>query len=88
MKADGGPTKNKYLMQFQSDIAGCEVAVSQMEELSGIGAAFMAGMKLGLWKEDVYDTIKWNKVSPEMETDVRKHKYDGYKKAVDMVRRK
>lgn len=88
LKADGGPTKNKYLMQFQSDIAGCEVAISQMEELSGIGAAFMAGMKLGLWKEDVYDTIKWNKVSPEMETDVRKHKYDGYKKAVDMVRRK
>lgn len=32
--------------------------------------------------------MKWNKVSPEMETDVREHKYGGYKKAVDMVRRK
>lgn len=49
LRVDGGPTKNRYLMQFQSDIAGSEVAISTIEELSGTGAAFMAGMALGLW---------------------------------------
>ena len=47
LRVDGGPTKNRYLMQFQSDIAGSEVAISTIEELSGTGAAFMAGMALG-----------------------------------------
>mgnify|MGYP000520814153 CR=1 FL=1 len=39
---DGGPTKNTYLMQFQSDMLGSEVLVSDSEEMSAIGAACAA----------------------------------------------
>ena len=48
LRVDGGPTKNAYLMQFQSDIAGIDVQVPDSDELSGMGPAFAAGMALGL----------------------------------------
>ena len=86
LRVDGGPTRNRYLMQFQSDIAGSDVAISRIEELSGTGAAFMAGMALGLWSEDIFDTIKWDQVSPTMDGEVSARKYNGYKDAVAAVR--
>lgn len=86
LRVDGGPTKNRYLMQFQSDIAGSEVAISTIEELSGTGAAFMAGMALGLWGEEIFDTINWNQVTPQMEENIRERKFAGYKDAVGLVR--
>lgn len=46
---DGGPTRNRYLMQFQSNISNMTVKVPRMEELSGIGAAYMAGIATGLF---------------------------------------
>ena len=45
-RVDGGPTKNEYLMQFQSDIADVAVQVPDSEELSGIGPAYAAGWLL------------------------------------------
>lgn len=86
LRVDGGPTRNQYLMQFQSDIAGSEVAIAGIEELSGLGAAFMAGMALGMWGEEIFDTMKWNQISPEMDEDVRERKYEGYKNAVGLIR--
>lgn len=86
LRVDGGPTKNRYLMQFQSDIAGSEVAISRIEELSGTGVAFMAGMALGLWGEEIFDTISWNQVTPKMEEAVRERKFAGYKDAVGLIR--
>lgn len=86
LRVDGGPTKNRYLMQFQSDIAGSEVAISKIEELSGTGAAFMAGMAIGLWGEEIFDTISWNQVTPKMEEPVREKKFEGYKNAVRLIR--
>lgn len=46
LRADGGPTKNSYLMKFQSDILGVDVETPDTEELSGIGVAYMAGIAL------------------------------------------
>lgn len=86
LRVDGGPTKNRYLMQFQSDIAGSEVAISTIEELSGTGAAFMAGMALGLWDEEIFDTISWNQVTPQMPEELRERKFEGYKNAVGLIR--
>lgn len=86
LRVDGGPTKNRYLMQFQSDIAGSEVAISTIEELSGTGAAFMAGMAMGLWGEEIFDTISWKQVPPQMEEPVRERKFAGYKNAVGLIR--
>lgn len=55
IRVDGGPTKDKYLMQFQSDMLSIPVAVPKNEELSGIGAAYAAGFALGLWDQSVYE---------------------------------
>lgn len=52
VKADGGPSKNKYLMQFLSDMARTTVCVSSQEELSAIGVAYLAGISVGLYKKE------------------------------------
>lgn len=49
LRVDGGPTANGYLMQFQSDMAGVEVSVPDIQELSGFGAACAAGFASGLY---------------------------------------
>ena len=55
LRVDGGPTKDRYLMQFQSDMLSIPVAVPHNEELSGIGAAYAAGFALGVWDQSVYE---------------------------------
>ena len=86
LRVDGGPTRNKYLMQFQSDIADVTVQVPSAEELSGIGAAYAAGIAAGIFdREKVFSQMTRTKFSPEMEPEVRNEKYQGWKKAVKQV---
>ncbi len=85
LRVDGGPTKNKYLMQFQSDIARCNVEVSEQEELSGIGAAVMAGMALGVWDESVFEHISRKSYGVHMNAECAKRKYAGWKRAIKAV---
>ena len=47
--ADGGASKNDWLMQFQADVLDRQVLRSQTAELSGLGAAFAAGLGCGFW---------------------------------------
>ncbi len=85
LRVDGGPTRNEYLMQFQSDIAGCKVLVPNQEELSGIGAAYMSGIAVGLWDEEILTKMKRIVHEPKMpETEV-KRRYAGWKSAVKTV---
>ena len=51
LRADGGPTKDSFLMQFQADILGLPVSPSALEELSAAGAAYMAGIAVGVWAD-------------------------------------
>lgn len=85
LKVDGGPTRNKYLMQFQSDIAGCNVSVPNQEELSGIGAAYMSGIAIGLWDDSILTKMKRLVHEPSMDETKVKEKYDGWKAAVGKV---
>lgn len=85
LRVDGGPTRNNYLMQFQSDIAQAAVQVPDAEELSGIGPAYAAGLALGLWDEKVFGNIKRMKYEPVMEKQQAEQKYDGWKDAVSKV---
>lgn len=89
LRVDGGPTKNKYLMQFQSDILGIPVQVPSIEELSGIGVAYLAGIALGMYeKEKLFLNMNRNRFLPSMDKKVRDIKYDGWKEAVNLVLRK
>lgn len=78
-------TRNKYLMQFQSDILQARVSVPGAEELSGIGAAYMAGLALGIWSEDVFTRISSSVYHRGMDAMERDAKYAGWKLAVNSV---
>lgn len=85
LRVDGGPTKNGYLMQFQSDLLNIPVSIPASEELSGIGAAYAAGLSSGIFDEGVFERLGRNKYFPEMKEMDRKRRYEGWKSAVNMV---
>lgn len=81
--ADGGPTKNGYLMQFQSDIARVPIAVSPTEELSGMGAAYITGTGLGLYDIAwLFKGVQRKTYTPTMEEDLSREKYSRWKNEV------
>lgn len=84
LRADGGATKNRYLMQFQSDILGRRVQTAGTEELSGLGAAYMAGIADGLYNEEnLSDAVRYQDLSPEMNEEERQDKLAGWREAVE-----
>lgn len=85
LRVDGGPTRNNWLMQFQCDMLSCPVLVPETEELSGMGAAYAAGMGLGLYTEDIFQQNRYRRFAPAMEDSVRTAKYDGWKHAVQTI---
>lgn len=85
LRADGGPTRDKYLMQFQSDILGLPVAVPEKEELSGIGAAYCAGIAAGVYPGDIYTRMGRRAYEPKRDGEWRKTHLDGWENAVKML---
>lgn len=85
LRVDGGPTKNTYLMQFQSDIADAVVQVPDSEELSGIGPAYATGLALGVWDDSIFGKLNRIKYEPKMDSVLRNKKYEGWKAAVKTV---
>lgn len=86
LRVDGGPTKNRYLMQFQSDMAHVTVQVPSAEELSGIGAAYAAGIAEGIFnRAEIFAKMSRTKFVPAMDEKVRNEKYQGWKQAVSRV---
>lgn len=85
LRVDGGPTKNTYLMQFQSDIADAVVQVPDSEELSGIGPAYATGLALGVWDDSIFGKLNRIKYEPKMDSVLRDKKYEGWKAAVKTV---
>lgn len=83
LRVDGGPTGNPWLMQFQSDMARARICVQKAEELSALGAAFMAGIGAGLYGESILtaDRLK-TAYMPTMDETARNQKYNGWKQAV------
>lgn len=85
LRVDGGPTRNRWLMQFQSDMLSSPVMVSATEELSAMGAAYAAGLGAGLYTEDVFTRSRYERFAPAMAEDLRNRKYDGWKAAVRTI---
>ena len=83
---DGGPTRNQYLMKFQSDILGTTVSLPRCEESSAFGAGLMAGLSCGLYKmESIFEVKNRNQFIPSMNAVEREQKYSGWKNAVEKV---
>ena len=51
LRVDGGPTGNRFLMQFQSDVLAIPVCTGAIEELSALGVVYMGGLALGVWRD-------------------------------------
>lgn len=80
---DGGPTRNRYLMQFQSNIAQLRVFVPDAEELSGIGVAYLAGISLGVYeKEKIFGNLYYKEYRPAMAAEECARRYNGWLEAV------
>jgi len=86
LRADGGPTRDEFLMKFQSGILGIPVEVSQTEELSGMGAAFCAAVGMGLCTREALTQAR-RRIEPEMDNATREKLYSGWKNAVKTVER-
>ncbi|HEL2251779.1 TPA: glycerol kinase GlpK [Streptococcus suis] len=85
LKVDGGAAMNSLLMQFQADILGIEIARAQNLETTALGAAFLAGLAVGFWK-DLDELKELNAVGqsfqPTMNEARKEQLYKGWKKAV------
>ena len=86
LKVDGGAVENNFLMQFQADILGVPVIRPNIIETTGLGAAYLAGLAVGFWKDKEEITQKWSEdktFKSEMEEEKKIKLYKGWKKAVE-----
>jgi len=85
LKVDGGAVANNFLMQFQSDILGVPVDRPKVIETTALGAAYLAGLAVGYWKDKNDISAKWQidrTFKPQMDIDTKERLYKGWKKAV------
>ena len=59
LKVDGGAAANDLLMQFQSDVLGVAIARPELVESTALGAAFLAGLGVGVWKDQAELAATW-----------------------------
>ncbi len=85
LKVDGGAVVNNVLMQFQADILGVPVDRPQVTETTALGAAYLAGLAVGVWetKEDLIKNWQLNaRFEASMDAAQREKLYKGWQKAV------
>ena len=86
IKVDGGAARDNFLMQFQADILGVSVVRPQIIETTALGAAYLAGLATGVWKDKKEISQKWKEnreFSPSMDEEIKEKLYKGWKKAVE-----
>lgn len=85
LKVDGGASRDAFLMQFQADILGCEVHRPMIRETTALGAAYLAGLAVGVWKDQEEIRRLWNcdvTFRSKMEEEEREKLLHGWHKAV------
>lgn len=85
LRVDGGATVNNSLMQFQSDMLNCKVIRPTITETTALGAAYLAGLAVGYWKNIGEIREQWQvdrTFSPAMESEKRKELINGWQRAV------
>ncbi len=85
LKVDGGASANNYLMQTQADVINAPVVRPTSVETTAVGAAYLAGLAVGYWKDtkDIQANWEIDRIfEPKIEDDKRKEMLDGWHKAV------
>ncbi len=85
LRVDGGACANDHLMQFQADILDSEVHRPEVIESTAMGAAFLAGIQVGLWKQpDIDQNRPMNRIfKPTFDRVKRKRMYKKWQKAIE-----
>ncbi|MFW6298275.1 MAG: glycerol kinase GlpK [Bacillota bacterium] len=89
LRVDGGAVANNFLMQFQSDILDVPVERPLVQETTALGAAYLAGLAVGFWKDKEEIAKQWaveKTFEPKMDESERNKLYDGWKQAVEAAR--
>ncbi|MEJ7824279.1 MAG: glycerol kinase GlpK [Solirubrobacteraceae bacterium] len=88
LRADGGATVNRWLMQFQADVLGVPIAVAEIAETTALGAALLAGVGCGAWTQS--DVARRDaeraRYEPRMGEDERAALVDDWHRAVQRAR--
>jgi glycerol kinase len=85
LRVDGGATRSELLMQFQADILGIPIEIPQVAEMAALGAAYLAGLGVGFWKDKAEIEKHWKlarRYEPAMNEDQKEALYAGWKTAV------
>lgn len=86
LRVDGGAVANNFLCQFQADILGVPVLRPAVTETTALGAAYLAGLAVGFWKDQEEITAHWKldrKFEPRMDPLVRERRYGDWERAVE-----
>ncbi|OAN61115.1 glycerol kinase [Balneola sp. EhC07] len=86
LRVDGGASVNKTLMQFQSDILGIPIVRPKVTETTALGAAYLAGLAVGFWKNTDELQKKWEidaRFEPEMKTSEKERLLNKWNQAVE-----
>lgn len=85
LRVDGGASANDFLMQFQADILNGQVLRPECIETTALGAAYLAGLAVGFWKDkqEIVDNWTLSKTfAPGMDDTTREDRLSGWEKAV------
>jgi glycerol kinase len=89
LRVDGGASTNNLLMQFQSDMLGVPVVRPKITETTALGAAFLAGLATGFWKDEKQIAAQWRegrRFKPTMNAADRKPHLKGWSKALERAK--
>jgi glycerol kinase len=89
LRVDGGASRDAFLMQFQADILGSRICRPVIRETTALGAAYLAGLAVGFWKDPGEVRALWREdlvFSPRMEESRRERLLAGWHKAVGRSR--
>ncbi|MBI1763801.1 MAG: glycerol kinase GlpK [Acidobacteria bacterium] len=89
LRVDGGATRNDFLCQFQADILGIPVVRPFVTETTALGAAYLAGLAVGFWKNEKEIAQQWQvekRFEPKMKKSERDRLYTGWQAAVARAR--
>jgi glycerol kinase len=89
LRVDGGACANNLLMQFQADLLGVPVVRPRVSETTALGAAYLAGLAVGYWKDTAEISAQWQtdrRFVPAMKSAERKKRFAGWEKALARAR--
>ncbi len=89
LRADGGAVRNDFLMQFQADVLGIPVVRPVITETTGLGAATLAGLAVGLWRNTDELAALWQtdtRFEPQMTAAARDRLYAGWQRALERAK--